>query len=191
MVMRIDRQKTRGALLAAFIVLVAALALLLLGRTPFGPTGRIGLWSGETQSQFNSQRLFDAYSFTHILHGLGFYLLFWFFRKRLSLENRFVLTILLESAWEVLENTDLIINRYRAETLSLHYYGDSVINSVSDILVAAVGYFLAARLPVRASVALLLLVEGSLILLIRDSLFLNALLLICPIPAIRHWQLGQ
>lgn len=177
--------------LASFIAIgFGGIALYAMGRLPFGPDGRFGFWSGKTDSQFNSQRLFDAYSFTHIIHGIGFYFLLSIFARRIPVRYRLIIAVVIEVAWELLENTDMVINRYRAETLSLNYYGDSVLNSMSDMAVALVGFVMAWRWPVWASILTVIVIEVALAIFIRDNLSLNILLLVWPIEAVKKWQLG-
>jgi hypothetical protein len=161
-----------------------------MGRAPSYKYGPIKFWSGDITSDQNSQQIADPYTFTHIIHGVGFYALLRLVPAPLSLGTRVIVALSAESFWEVFENTDMVINRYRAATLSLDYYGDSVINSVADIIVAMLGFFFAARFPVRASIILVIFIEVMLALLIRDNLFLNIFLLIYPVPAIKTWQLG-
>ena len=165
----------------ASIIALTVIILLSMGRTPWGPTEVFGFWSGDTLSQNNSQRLFDPYTFTHILHGVGFYLILRFLIPRLSLGARGLMAVSAEAIWEIVENSSVIIERYRAATLSLNYYGDSVVNSVGDIIVAALAFYLAARLPVWVTVSGVILIEIILALIIRDNLSLNILMLIYPI----------
>ena len=181
----------RYVTVGAAIIALAAVLLLAMGRTPWGPSGSPGLWSGDPWGSENSQRLADPYTVTHLLHGAVLYWLLWLVARKLPLGRRGVLAVALESAWEVFENTDMVIQRYRAATISLGYYGDSVLNSVGDILAAALGFTLAARLPPRMTVVGCLLIEVILVLWIRDSLFLNILMLMHPIAAVKHWQLGR
>jgi hypothetical protein len=175
---------------AILIVASAAGIEFAMGRVPWCTCGYIKLWHGVVKSSENSQHIADWYTLTHIVHGLGFYLLLWLAARPLPPRARFVLAVLLESAWEVFENTPLVINRYRAATISLDYYGDSIVNSVADVFAMMAGFWLASRYAVRVSVALVLVVEISLAVKIRDNLTLNILMLIHPFEAIRQWQLG-
>ena len=172
------------------IILVSAIILILMGRTPFGPTGKPGFWSGDVQSQFNSQRLFDAYTLTHISHGLGFYLILWFFFPKMPFINRLIFAAGIESAWEVLENSDFVIQRYRETTISLNYYGDSVLNTIGDILATIIGFVFAQKVPAKWSLALFIFLEVLLAIIIRDNLILNIITLLFPLPAVIRWQTG-
>lgn len=177
---------------AAIIAIMAITAVILfaMGRTPFGPTGEPGFWSGDTKSQFNSQRLFDPYTLTHVAHGIGFYLILWVLFPKTSLGKRLVMAIALEAGWEIFENTELVIERYRTVTLARGYYGDSILNVLGDIFVTVAGFAAAARLSLKRTIFIFLLLEMALLFLIRDNLILNILMLIYPIPVIRAWQLG-
>lgn len=179
----------RNALwLSILIVFLGAAALYILGRTPICTCGYIKLWHGVTQSSENSQHLFDFYTFTHITHGLLFYALLYFLLPKLPPRVRFVIVLFVETIWEVFENTDFVINRYRAATISLDYYGDSIINSIGDILAMTVGFYMGYKLPVRYSVIATIVLELALLYFIRDSLALNMLMLVYPIRAVRMWQ---
>jgi hypothetical protein len=169
---------------------VAALAELQMGRPIKYRHGPVRFWSGDVQSDQNSQQIADPYTFTHFEHGAIFYGLTALTLRRHSIGIRAVVAIAIESAWEVYENTDGVVERYRTETISLGYYGDSIINSMADILACAIGFVLAWRLPRAATVAWVVTIEVLLALWIRDNLALNMLMLLSPIDAVRQWQMG-
>lgn len=161
-----------------------------MGRIWWCECGEPDLWSWHIWSRHNSQHVIDPYTFTHVMHGILFYGLF-----RLLLGSRLaglraILAIGVEAAWEIAENTSWLIDRYRESTISLDYYGDSVINSLADILACLGGYALAATIPVWLSVAGVAVTEVVLLIWIRDSLLLNVVMLIRPIEAIKTWQMG-
>lgn len=174
------------------IIAVFALILLTMGQVPICKCGYVKLWHSITHSSENSQHISDWYTFSHIIHGIGFYWLLWLIGRRRGwpLGLYLVLALLAETSWEIFENTDLIINRYRSVTISLDYYGDSVINSVFDVLFMVLGFLWAYRLPVWLSVALTILLETFVGYWIRDNLALNIIMLTYPIEAIRIWQMG-
>ena len=177
--------------IAVSVVAIAALTAaieLWMGRQPFGPDGRFGWWEGNIWSGEQSQRFLDPYVFSHLVHGFLFYGLLWLAARQVPVRYRFVGAVLLEAGWEVLENSPLIIDRYRAVTISLGYVGDSVLNSMSDLLMASLGFLLAWRLPVKLSVALVLAMEIGAALWVRDNLTLNVIMLVHPVDAIRAWQ---
>ena len=183
-----------GVFLAITAVLVAITAAILLamGRVAICECGYVKVWHGVVMSSENSQHLSDWYTPSHIIHGFAFYLLFWAIgaRRGWPLGLRLTLAVVLESIWEIVENTPLIINRYREQTIALDYYGDSVLNSVSDICAMTVGFLLASRLPVWLTVLLMLLMEIGVGAVIRDNLTLNVIQLLYPLEAIRQWQQG-
>jgi hypothetical protein len=181
----------RNAAIAAFLILVAAAAILLaMGRNPICTCGVVDLWVGSRDSPKTSQMLIDWYSLSHIVHGLLFYAALWLVACRWRVEWRFLAALLIESAWEVTENTPLVIDRYRETTAALGYTGDSVINSLSDITMMCIGFFIARKLPVWASLALLIVLELVPLFVIRDNLTLNIWTLLAPNHAVEAWQAG-
>ena len=141
-------------------------------------------------SPHNSQHVFDAYSLSHLLHGLIFFGVFYLVRNRLSFGWRLIGATAIEIAWEMMENSPFIINRYRAGTVSLGYEGDSIINSIGDVISYLIGFWIASRVSWKWSVAIFIVVESAMLWLIRDNLALNVLMLLWPIDAIRRWQSG-
>ena len=177
--------------IALLVIALAAAVLLWMGRIPMCKCGYIKLWHGNRADSQTSQHLTDWYTYSHVLHGI---ILYWLLtvvsRGYLSVGARLVIAAMIEGAWEVFENTPFVINRYRSQTLSRDYFGDSVINSVADMLAMVVGFMLAARLPAWITVFLVIAVELVLLWLIRDNLALNILMLLYPIEAIKQWQLA-
>lgn len=186
-----DRARTVVALLIA-----AAVVGILLGegRPPICPCGVVRLWQGVVESPENSQQVSDWYSFSHLIHGMLFYgaaRLLWrapALARRVSSRWALPFAVLIEGSWELLENSPIIIDRYRSVTVSWGYSGDSVLNSASDIGFMALGFLAASRLPARATIALAIAFELFTLAMIRDNLTLNVLMLAWPIEAIRHWQ---
>jgi hypothetical protein len=179
--------------LPGWIVLLGLATTVFLlrfeGRIWWCACGRLNFWDGDIWSAHNSQHVFDPYSFTHVLHGiLLFWILGWVF-KRMAFKWQVALAILLESVWEVLENSPFIIQRYREATIGQGYTGDSIVNSLSDILCCAAGVLLARQLGFRLALALFVIVELALAWMVRDNLTLNVLMLICPIDAVKQWQM--
>lgn len=180
-----------GLVLSLAVTLAMAAILYAMGRLPICACGEIKLWHGEVFSAQNSQHLSDWYTPSHVIHGILFYCFGWLLFRRATLGFRLALATLVEVAWEVLENTDWIINRYREVTIALDYFGDSIINSTSDVIAMMIGFFVASRLPVWASVALVIALEALAMYFIRDGLALNILMLVWPLDAILSWQSGS
>ena len=175
------------------LAIVAASVYLLhqQGRLWWCSCSRVRLWSGDVWGAENSQQLFDPYTFTHILHGFLFCGVLAWLIPRVAPIWRFCLAISIEALWEVVENSNFIIQRYREATLAIGYQGDTIINSLGDILACGVGFVLARKLGFRRSLALFVATEIILLFWIRDSLILNIVMLIYPIDAIKAWQMGQ
>jgi hypothetical protein len=179
---------------AIILILAATITQLYRqGRVFWCACGIYNIWSGDIQSAHNSQHIFDAYSFTHLLHGVAFFLIVLgisrLFSKSVPLNWGLTLAVLLESIWEVVENSRFVIERYRQATIALGYNGDSIANSISDILCCATGFVLASYLGPRRSIIVFLAVEIVLAIWIRDNLTLNVIMLIHPVDAIKQWQM--
>jgi len=175
-------------LIALLIVVAAAAIELSFGRNPICTCGTIDLWVGARDSPKTSQMLLDWYSLSHVVHGLLFYGALWLIAHRRPVEWRFLAALCVEASWEVVENTPFVINRYRATTAALGYNGDSVLNSMSDVAMMALGFLLARRLPAWAAVGLVVVLEIVPLLVIRDNLTLNVWQLIAPNEALQSWQ---
>jgi hypothetical protein len=181
----------RTAIAATLAIVLAMMAIELgMGRIPMCKCGYVKAWHGIVMSSENSQHLSDWYTFSHVIHGIAFYAILWMWAGHLSLGLRFVSAVGLEAAWEVLENTPMVINRYRETTIALDYFGDSVLNSVADIVAMMAGFWLASAAPIALSLGLAVAMEIFVAFMIRDNLTLNIIMLVYPVDAIKRWQGG-
>ncbi|QIL01854.1 DUF2585 family protein [Sphingomonas sinipercae] len=177
-------------LVAAAVAAIAAAVLLAMGRPPICTCGTVALWEADAAGPRTSQMLSDWYSASHIVHGFLFYGFLWLVARRAPVGTRLALALAVEAAWEIAENTPMVIDRYRQATVALGYTGDAVINSMSDIAMMAVGFLAARKLPLWGAVAAVLLLELVPLFVIRDNLTLNVWMLLSPNDSIRAWQAG-
>ncbi len=181
--------KHRFVIASCLIVFgLVALIELLEGRSLFGPDGHFGWWDNNVWSSENSQRVADAYSFSHIIHGMLFYGFLWLVARRMPVKYRLVIALILEAGWELLENSPLIINRYREATIALGYVGDSVLNSTCDVAMMVIGFVIARFSRLWAIIALIIVFELGCLWWVRDNLTLNVLMLVHPVQSIKAWQ---
>jgi hypothetical protein len=184
-------RRARPWLVTAAILLVQIVVLRTEGRRWWCACGQPNLWTADARGPHNSQHLFDPYSFSHVSHGILLFGLLWLVARRLSVAWRFCLAVGFEVAWEMAENSNVVIDRFRAATAAVGYRGDTVANSIGDVLSCMVGLLLARRLGLWWSVVLVVVIESVLLVWIRDNLVLDVVMLAHPIEAIRVWQAGQ
>jgi hypothetical protein len=163
--------------LAGAVVAALAVTLFAMGRLPICRCGYVKAWHGVVLSAENSQHVTDWYTPSHVIHGFAFFGMLWLIASRWPIGRRLVAAALIESGWEIFESTDFVINRYRSVTIALDYYGDSILNSVSDVLAMMGGFALAARLPVAVTIGLTVALEAFVAWSIRDNLTLNIIML--------------
>ena len=185
------RTRLTPILITLGIILLTASYLIWIGREPICKCGYVKFWHGQVVSSENSQHIADWYTPSHVIHGFLFFGALWLVARRLGFGWRLAIATLVECAWEIVENSDAVIERYRTVTISLDYFGDSVLNTVCDVLAMVLGFWLASKLPVWAIVALILLFEGLTMWIIRDGLALNVLMLLYPLDSVAQWQAGR
>ena len=173
-----------------FFLIIMTVYLNAQGRLWFSASGDVLLWVGDAFSNENSQQLFDPYSFSHFLHGVIFFFILKYTFRNFSLESRFVASVMMEGCWEMLENSAIIINRYRDATAALGYNGDTIYNSYGDLLSCSIGFIVARYVGLKWSILLFIAIELICLFWIKDNLTLNVIMLIYPIEGIKDWQLG-
>lgn len=182
-------KENRFVILSTIIICgIVAFIEIFSGRSLLGPDGAFAWWDGNVWGSEASQRVADAYSFSHIIHGMVFYGFLWLVARKMPRKYRFLIALFIEGGWELLENSPIIIDRYREATIALGYLGDSVLNSVSDILMMAVGFLIARYANIWVTISLIVVMELGCLFWIRDNLTLNVLMLAHPIESIKIWQ---
>lgn len=186
--MQILKKYWLTGLLSILIFIITGAILYYTDRSLFGPSGTFGWWESSIWSSENSQRVADVYSFSHVIHGMAFYGFLWLVARRVPVKYRFVLALLMEAIWELFENSPIIIDRYRSVTIALGYVGDSILNSLSDIVMAGIGFIITRFAKVWLTVFLVIAMELGCLFWVRDNLTLNIVMLVYPIESIAEWQ---
>ncbi len=182
-------KKNRFVIISTVVVCgIVAFVELYSGRSPLGPDGMFGWWDNNIWGSENSQRVADIYSFSHIIHGIIFYAFLWLVARKLPMKYRFLIALLVEGGWELLENSPIIIDRYREATIAQGYVGDSVLNSSCDVIMMAFGYIFARFNKIWASILLIIVFELGTLFYVRDNLTLNVLMLVYPVESVKVWQ---
>jgi hypothetical protein len=182
-------KRRRFVILSTIVVCgLVAFVELYSGRSPLGPDGMFGWWDNNIWGSENSQRVADIYSFSHIIHGIIFYAFLWLVARKLPMKYRFLIALLIEGGWELLENSPIIIDRYREATIAQGYVGDSVLNSVCDVLMMVLGFVFARLNRVWISIAIIIVFELGTLFYVRDNLTLNVLMLVYPVESVKVWQ---
>lgn len=187
--MKAGARNRQGWIVAGLLALATLVMLLVMGRPPICTCGAVELWHGAIDSG-NSQHIADWYSPSHVIHGFLFFAAGWWLLRRAPLAWRYALAVGIEGSWEILENSPVIIDRYRTATIALGYSGDSILNSMSDLAMMSIGFWFAARMDWRVTLALAIAMEWLTLWVIRDNLTLNVLMLSFPVDAIKAWQAG-
>lgn len=177
-------------LISLAIILLSATLLFSMGRSLWCDCGYIKLWDPTLNGPNDAQHFSDYYTFSHIIHGFAFFGILWLFARRLPIGLRYVFAVAIEEGWELFENSNFMIQRYRDITIANAYQGDSILNSTSNVLFMSLGFFLAWKLPIWASILIIIAMEVAVGYLIRDNLTLNIIMLLYPIQAIKKWQIG-
>ena len=180
---------TRRTSIAIVVATVAFIVILWLSGRPWVCKSGIGLVTG-AWSHCTSQHLLDPYSLTHVLHGIIFYWALRYFAPKVPLPWQLFIAVAIEIGWELLENSAWVIERYRQQTVSLDYVGDSILNSFGDLVTMVIGFVIASQFSWRVAVLIFVIVEVGLLVTIRDNLTLNVLMLFAPVDGIKQWQIG-
>lgn len=174
--------------IAGILFVLTGLLEYLFHRPVFGPDGRFAFWNTSIWSNECSQRLADPYSFSHIVHGIVFYGVLWLCFRKATVAARFLTTVIAGCAWEVVENLPFIIERFRVANAALGYNGDSIMNSLSDVVMMAFGFWIAWKFTPWKSIAATLVMEIGCALWVRDNLTLQFAMLLHPVKAVQNWQ---